>query len=269
VVTAGHCVQSESDCSGNKWVFDYLKGDSYFKESAIYSCQEVIKTVLDGDTKNDYAVIRLDRKVKGRKFFKIRSTGSIQKGTSLVVIGHPSGLPTKIADGSTVRDASDKVYFVADLDTFGGNSGSAVLSVGEKLLEGILVRGDTDYKVVDHPEVGRCRVVNKCEQDACNGEEVTKITAVEGIPVADDADKLFTGFFQDKNYPQVQGVLNFKHYAYAFGDFQVMGRKFLDSCGAHFSKVETPTNAIMLRAGACSKSMVAPVFDQFTDQLYY
>ena len=47
--------------------------------------------------------------------------------TPLVVIGHPSGLPTKIADGAWVRNNESEYYFVTNLDTFGGNSGSAVL----------------------------------------------------------------------------------------------------------------------------------------------
>lgn len=36
----------------------------------------------------------------------------------------PAGLPTKIAGGATMRDASPNGYYVANLDTYGGNSGS-------------------------------------------------------------------------------------------------------------------------------------------------
>ncbi len=74
----------------------------------------------------------------------------------LVVIGRPSGLPTKVADGAQVRSVND-VFLVANLDTYGGNSGSAVFNAVTGVVEGILVRGDTDY--VYNAQLG-CRVSN-------------------------------------------------------------------------------------------------------------
>jgi V8-like Glu-specific endopeptidase len=128
-------------------------------------------------SKDDYAFIELDRKVNDRQPLKVRKTGKISKGASLVVIGHPTGLPTKIADGANVRTLQGK-FFVANLDTFGGNSGSAVFNAETEEVEGILVRGETDY--VYNSSLG-CQVPNVCSNDACRGEDVTYITNVEGL----------------------------------------------------------------------------------------
>ena len=62
---------------------------------------------------------------------------------SLIVAGYPSGLPLKIDDGGRVRDPRSGTtdFFIANLDTFGGNSGSGVYDAATKQLVGILVRG--------------------------------------------------------------------------------------------------------------------------------
>ena len=93
-------------------------------------------------------------------------------------MGHPSGLPMKIAGGSKVH-ALEKHYFVANLDTFTGNSGSPVLNEKTGLVEGILVRGGKDY-IFDFDE--GCYYVNKCEPtpnkeiSGCGGEHISFIT---------------------------------------------------------------------------------------------
>ena len=182
LVTAGHCVKSARDCSSYKWVFDYKidpnKDSITVAKSAVYSCKKIIKTVLDRGSKDDYALIRLDRKVVGRTALDFRRSGKVKRGTKLVVIGHPSGLPTKIADGAIVRNNNPGRYFVANLDTYGGNSGSAVFDAETGVVEGILVRGETDY-VYDRRQ--GCRVSNRCSDTGCRGEDVTRITNIEQL----------------------------------------------------------------------------------------
>ena len=67
-------------------------------------------------------------------------------GGNLGVIGYPSGLPVKIAFGDeTVLMRKEGPWLIANLDTYGGNSGSPVFNAqGE--VEGILVRGAVDYR---------------------------------------------------------------------------------------------------------------------------
>jgi V8-like Glu-specific endopeptidase len=127
-------------------------------------------------TKDDYAVIQLDRKVTDRRPLSFRKSGKVSIGESVVVIGHPSGLPTKIADGAKVRSHSGK-YFVANLDTYGGNSGSAVFNHNTGEVEGILVRGENDYIQSSRG----CMVSNKCPVDGCRGEDVTYITNIKAL----------------------------------------------------------------------------------------
>lgn len=184
IMTAGHCVTSQENCAGIKFVFGFAVTEKGAKPSSVpagdvYGCKELIGREQDG-AGADWALVRLDRRVEGREPLKLNLTGKIEEKTPVLVIGHPAGLPTKIAGGANVRDASKPGFFVANLDTYGGNSGSAVFNAETGLVEGILVRGEQDYVYN-----GSCRVSNKCPNDGCRGEDVTKITNVaDKIPAA-------------------------------------------------------------------------------------
>ncbi len=179
LVTAGHCMQSYSDCENFKWVFDFAvhhAGDdaNSIASSSVYSCDEILTQMLDSYTKSDYAVIKLDRKVTGRAPLKFRTQGHASEGEDLVVIGHPTGLPTKIAAGAKVR-STNNIFFTANLDTFGGNSGSAVFNAQTGDVEGILVRGENDYR---YNSVEGCYRPKQCIMSGCSGEDSTNITQI-------------------------------------------------------------------------------------------
>lgn len=181
LITAGHCMRTALDCSQFKWVFDYaidVPGQQSFsvQKDDVFSCKRIIKQVLDSTTMNDYAVIELDRPVQGRRPLSFRKAGKVTIGTPLFVIGHPSGLPTKIADGATVR-LVNSTYLRTDLDTYGGNSGSAVFNAKTLKVEGILVRGDNDYI----PSPKGCMQSNIVAQNLGRGEDVTRITNIKII----------------------------------------------------------------------------------------
>lgn len=183
LVTAGHCIQSQFDCDQNSWVFDYKvdfpsQSEVVVDKSNIYQCESIISSNLDSVTQSDYAVVKLSKKVLDRGPLKFRRSGMVSISDRLVVIGHPSGLPTKVAAGAKVRSVND-IFMVTNLDTYGGNSGSAVFNELTKEVEGILVRGDTDY--VWDPEQ-QCRVSNVLSDRGGRGEDVTLITIVEGLP---------------------------------------------------------------------------------------
>ena len=182
LVTAGHCIRSESDCASNKWVFDYKVEHSQQRDisvpaSSVYSCKRIVERSLDQFSKDDYAVIELDRSVTDRRPLRFRRSGKISTGTAIAVIGHPTGLPTKIADGASVRSLNNK-FFVANLDTYGGNSGSAVFNARTSEVEGILVRGENDYV---YDSVQGCQVSNRCTDTGCRGEDVTYITNIPSL----------------------------------------------------------------------------------------
>ncbi len=188
LVTAGHCVRSQRDCDNSAWVFgfalddqsSYFEGDTSFwvDENNVYHCEEVVETVLDRTSQADHALIRLSRKVDDREPLEVRTEGKVEMMTPLVVIGHPTGLPTKVAADGFVRSNSESFFFQAGLDTFGGNSGSAVFNRHTGVVEGILVRGEQDY-VFDSSS--GCRRAKVCAMDECRGEDVARITKVESL----------------------------------------------------------------------------------------
>jgi hypothetical protein len=116
-------------------------------------------------------LVRLDRTVVGRKPLRFRKVSKARTGRSLYVVGHPCGLPQKYAPGAAIRHNSPKNYFVANLDTYGGNSGSPVFDARTHRVEGVLVRGETDFI-----SNGGCYVSLVCPTTGCRGEDVTRTT---------------------------------------------------------------------------------------------
>ena len=183
IVTAGHCVKNLGECNKFKWVFDYNienQNDLSYKvpASSVYGCKAVVAQVLDNSSQDDYAFIELDRAVTDRLPLTVRTAGAITANDPLVVIGHPTGLPAKISAGAIVRSTNHPKYFVSNLDTFGGNSGSAVFNAVTGIVEGILVRGETDYTYVT---ARKCYTPKYCTETGCRGEDVTRITNVKKL----------------------------------------------------------------------------------------
>ena len=173
IATAGHCIQDDK-CGIVSWIFDFkmLTADiakREFTAESVYHCKKVVESVKVGDL--DYAVVRLDRSVNGREPLTIRRDGLIEKDEQVFIIGHPLGLPIKISKDAYVRDVDpNKVYFTTNLDSFAGNSGSPVFNAITYEVEGILVRGATDF---EWDSENGCRKVKVCRGSECRGEDVT------------------------------------------------------------------------------------------------
>lgn len=194
LVTAGHCMNSDLDCSGSKWVFDFKADTTAIKKSNVYSCKEIVtqKYVYSKMQVNDYAVIELDRPVFGRQPLDYRKFGFVDLETPLVVIGHPLGLPQKITDGGRVAGFNDlerediidsiflrRNYFTANLDAFAGNSGSPVFNYETGKVEGILIQGADDF--IFNP-VKNCMESRHLSNAAINTyEKVMRINHVPGL----------------------------------------------------------------------------------------
>ncbi len=184
VVTAGHCALQKGACENFKWVFDFkvdpLAGNAGFgiPEGHIFSCKKIISASLNNLAGIDYGLIQLDRKVVGRKPLKLRTEGKINLGEKLVVIGNPSGLPLKVTEGGEVRAKGNPFYFEASLDTYQGNSGSVVINAQTLEVEGILVRGDTDF-VFD--QKNSCVESHHCSDHGCRGEGVSRIHSIPEV----------------------------------------------------------------------------------------
>lgn len=177
IITAGHCITSQSDCVGTSFVFGFAVKSAgvlpaQVSSNEVYRCREIVHRVLQ-NTGEDYAVIKLDRAVTNHAVLKIRRSGETTVGDPLLVIGHPVGLPTKITTGGKVRSTANTGYLVTNLDTYGGNSGSAVFNAQTLEIEGILVRGEQDFV-----SQGGCNVSKVCTDDSCRGEDVTRISVL-------------------------------------------------------------------------------------------
>lgn len=189
VLTAGHCVREIANNPKLPAIGDVSFVFGYRVETAGSSGPQQVpaanvfkgKQVLDGQLlkgeDRDWALVQLDRPVP--KTVAEPVTGwrkpAVAKGQKVFVVGYPSGLPMKYAPGAEVLDTSNPVYFLANLDTFGGNSGSGVFDQSTNELVGILVRGGTDY-VQDRAR--GCYRTFACPKSGCKGEGVTRISLV-------------------------------------------------------------------------------------------
>lgn len=191
VATAGHCFDEASDCGDRSFVFNWFyESDGVFPtltQDNVYGCQEVLVQRDDMMTRDDYAIVRLDRPVAPQfKPVALRyGTEEIALDTPVVLIGHGAGLPMKIDDGGTVVDFEGR-YFETTVDAFGGSSGAPVLDMNGTLL-GIHVRGPTDY--VDDPGGMMCQVENMLAQTGAGDADETLVgIAIQALCALEDVD---------------------------------------------------------------------------------
>jgi V8-like Glu-specific endopeptidase len=176
IATAGHCIKDEN-IADFRIVFGYhmrdaVTPDLIISNSDIYSGTEVIAWQVDNTTASDWALIRLDRTVVNHRVARIRQSGAISDGQAVHIIGHPKGLPAKFAGGAFVRDNRYRAVFVANLDSYPGNSGSPVFNSTTHEVEGILIAGEGGELV----KQGDCFVTRVCPDDGCSGEYSTRTT---------------------------------------------------------------------------------------------
>lgn len=177
VLTAGHCIRA-IPCEDTRFVFDFVadaaspQGSTSFAQDQVYSCKKVVKIQENNNGAGgfillgglDYAIVKLDRKVEGRKPVVLEKDGKLKEGDNLVLIGHPIGLPMKVTPGQfgfyapEVRFFRGKTVLNANLDAFGGNSGSSVYNAESGKVEGVLVRGPVDFVDTVNDEGETCKV---------------------------------------------------------------------------------------------------------------
>ena len=179
ILTAGHCIDT-LDCNTVAFVFDFSLKDGAstaadtVQTKDVYTCKKVLSLQkLPHDT--DYALVQLDRNVTDHQPVKVdHSLSTLAVGSPLVLIGHPSGLPTKIAGDAHVRSNANPHILMANTDSYGGNSGSGVFNPNTGELVGVLVFGARDFVPrMDASGVGGCMVSNHCPDEGCAGEGIT------------------------------------------------------------------------------------------------
>jgi V8-like Glu-specific endopeptidase len=178
ILTAGHCIDASS-CASTKFVFGFSVASAgvtttKFPASDVVGCQSVISIE---DSNNDLAIVTLDRVMTTRTPVTLATrdqSNPLPIGSPLLMIGHPSGLPTKVEDGGQICRNSEFGFYSANTDSFGGNSGSGVFDRTTGLLEGILVTGLSDYYT---PSGRTCQLPVVFPNTDC-GEGITKVSQV-------------------------------------------------------------------------------------------
>ena len=213
IATAGHCLIGNITDTSFVFGFDMLDASTpvgTFDSSQVYTGVEVVGRVLAGG--EDWMLVRVDRDVTapGAVVLPIRREGSPALSESVGVIGHPSGLPKKVAFGATteVKDLSSPIFFEANLDTYGGNSGSPVFNQNTLIVEGILVRGQTDF--INGGGCFESNMLSDVNGDNDNDfEDCTRMTVlqdmipIDGEPIMGDVD--MNGMV---NSSDIQNVIN-------------------------------------------------------------
>lgn len=200
VLTAGHCLRELSDNDRGyfadeiSFVFGFhatleqKNGQTRIPKTQIFVGQEALDGEKSADG-TDWGLVQLDRSVPDELASPVAiiSMENAERGQKVFVIGYPTGLPLKYARNAEIRDNSNEAFFVANLDTYGGNSGSPVYDQEEQSLLGLLVRGDTDYVRCKQSQCFRlgececetaCLRSNVCPTTGCRGEDVMRISEI-------------------------------------------------------------------------------------------
>ena len=170
ILTAGHCINSDDDCSSYVWVFDYRvkepgqeDSSSHISGENIFQCKRVLKREIKEKyvgghvhvDRIDYAIVEVDRPVKGRRIFDISNANRTDNDAKLVAIGYPNGLPVKISPVGSVIDNNEDYSFTTNVVAFNSNSGGPVFNVETMKIEGIAsgTRGLKPWAIEGHPSI--------------------------------------------------------------------------------------------------------------------
>ena len=167
MLTAGHCVQpdggDETDADGNTigWCSDVTIAFGYdrvagrasntvIRRSDQYGCQEIVARQRTGDL--DYALVRTDRAVIGHHRLRLRRSGTVSSGTSVVLPAHPLGLALKVdalgavvtAETGCSTSATSNCLVESNYNSNGGSSGAPLINRLTGLVEAIHFAGPRD-----------------------------------------------------------------------------------------------------------------------------
>ncbi len=194
LLTAGHCLSKSNriesttyKCRTYEWIFGLEKEESfrdydglYIRDENRFKCREVIAFQNSGTS--DYALIRLDREVSGRRALKLTSSANLKLNDPIYTIGFPYGSPMKVTpNGKYVSSVSSSDFFNTKIDTFPSFSGAPILNQRTNEVVGIHVNGLTNPL----EDVGGCMDFSRrCENENDCGESqaqsIEKIQSLSG-----------------------------------------------------------------------------------------
>lgn len=190
VLTAGHCLTAAT-CASTSFVFDYRMTTATTRETVtvddVYQCAELLVRRYD---QYDHAIFRLDRPVAGHQPVTVAGPQPLTQGQNVMVIGHPSGLPTKLTPGPVSQPLQDGTLltFSSPADIFAGNSGSGVLDAAHRVVGVAINSAATDYV-----SNGSCNVVNTLPTGQVPGTHQYAFWAVRELCNSTSADTAICG----------------------------------------------------------------------------
>lgn len=187
LATTYHCVDLDPDLKHTYFVFGFhQRADGTVQTN--FAENEVLtgSVCVDGsgfpkaNAAADYAYVCLDSDPPAdRHPVKWRMSGKVTDNQKIYVVGYPSGLPVTFASDANVVENNPNSYFICNLDTYRGNSGSPVFNETTNDLEGMLLRGEVDFV-----PAGDCQISKKCPMNLgdCTGEDVLRVTLMQLPP---------------------------------------------------------------------------------------
>lgn len=178
LLTAGHCVKSELDCSQRAIVFNHHGNDlTKLKHSDVYECQSVVARLSQED--GDLALLRLNRNaahVQADQMLSLEGL-SFDAPEDLSILSHPFGMGLKESRLET-PPVSKGYFFHANADVSGGSSGAPVFEAKSKRLLGVLLGGENDLVWDAQNNCARNKV---CPDGLCVGEKFASLETVKNL----------------------------------------------------------------------------------------
>jgi hypothetical protein len=187
VVTSGHCMMNsfgslpaaQLQCQDIYIVFDFaydakpsdpLGELRVLSKDKVFECVDVLAAENPENgmlPKQDYAILQLDRAVDDREPLPVYGGAGLADDAHAIQIGHPSGLPQKLAP-AMVRGRLDPSRYAAyeyESDILGGNSGGGVFTTNGTLF-GIPTRYSGENYVLDTSASPECYRTAVCGENA-------------------------------------------------------------------------------------------------------
>lgn len=177
ILTAGHCI-SENNCRYTKFIADFVleeNGENPIRTTneKIFSCKSIIYE--NDNPELDVAIVQIDREFPYSPLSLAEQP--LTTLDEILAIGFPSGLPMKSSGIGPIRKVSFNMIN-AELETYGGNSGSPIFKKNSSIIEGILVAGEDDFVL---SEKEKCYRSNVCTSSTCSGEDIISSQAIRSI----------------------------------------------------------------------------------------
>jgi hypothetical protein len=198
VLTSKHCVSDLQQCRRTGFVFDYAVNSKSEEEvknllptinplnpARISYCQAIIskgsEMVEVNDQNRDFIIVTISPKQLSRPTLPLSAQKApLSPKQPLALLGHPLGLPLKIAADTKVKIFSSTTpSFIVESDSFEGNSGSALIDLQQGTLVGMLSGGERDFTEKQLPGGERCFASRRCYPGSdCKGEVAIKVDTI-------------------------------------------------------------------------------------------